>query len=131
MRESVHDELCDGVRPLGVRERAHRVHEVGRALELAHLRDRHPLDLSVGERERVALGCALMRLPRVLIADEPVRGVDRAVRRRLVDELRAHAASGAAVLVATHDRDFATALGDVHITMANGQVIQRATEGVR
>jgi energy-coupling factor transport system ATP-binding protein len=66
---------------------------------------RHPRDLSSGERERLALAAVEVGQPDVLVLDEPTRGLDpdrkRDLSRRLVD----YAASGRAVLVATHDAE--------------------------
>ncbi len=66
---------------------------------------RHPRDLSSGERERLALAAVAVAEPDLLVVDEPTRGVDPARKAVLGEWLEAHAASGKAVLVATHDRD--------------------------
>ena len=67
--------------------------------------DRHPRDLSSGERERLALAAVAVAEPDVLILDEPTRGVDPERKARLGVWLEEYAASGKAVLVATHDRN--------------------------
>lgn len=59
--------------------------------------------LSGGERQRVAIARALVRTPTILIADEPTAALDEATGRTIVDNVRAIADSGTAVLVATHD----------------------------
>lgn len=59
--------------------------------------------LSVGERQRVAIARALVRIPSLLIADEPTAALDKETGAHIVDTLRNIAASGTAVLVATHD----------------------------
>lgn len=59
--------------------------------------------LSVGERQRVAIARALVRVPSLLIADEPTAALDHETGAHIVDTLRTIAASGTAVLVATHD----------------------------
>ena len=84
----------------------------GRALAtvgLAGFEQRHPRDLSSGERERLALACVLAPDPDVLVLDEPTRGVDPPRKRELAELLRRHARSRA-TLVVTHDLVFA---GDV------------------
>ena len=67
--------------------------------------DRHPRDLSSGERERLALAAVAVAEPDVLILDEPTRGVDPERKAALGAWLEEYAASGKAVVVATHDRD--------------------------
>ncbi|HZB76572.1 MAG TPA: ATP-binding cassette domain-containing protein, partial [Solirubrobacteraceae bacterium] len=66
---------------------------------------RHPRDLSSGERERLALASVAVAEPDVLILDEPTRGVDPERKARLGAWLEEYAASGKAVVVATHDRE--------------------------
>jgi energy-coupling factor transport system ATP-binding protein len=68
--------------------------------------DRHPRDLSSGERERLGLAAVSVAEPDLLILDEPTRGMDPDRKAELVEWLAAYAARGRAVLVATHDRSF-------------------------
>jgi energy-coupling factor transport system ATP-binding protein len=68
--------------------------------------DRHPRDLSSGERERLGLAAVTVSEPELLVLDEPTRGMDPGRKRELGAWLAAYAASGRAVLVATHDRSF-------------------------
>jgi energy-coupling factor transport system ATP-binding protein len=67
--------------------------------------DRHPRDLSSGERERLALASVAVAEPDLLILDEPTRGLDPERKAVLGEWLQEYAASGRAVLLATHDRD--------------------------
>ncbi len=62
------------------------------ALDLAEVADRHPLDLSVGQRERVALARVLVADPGVIVLDEPTRGMDPARKAALAALLRRRAA---------------------------------------
>jgi energy-coupling factor transporter ATP-binding protein EcfA2 len=68
--------------------------------------ERHPRDLSSGERERLGLAAVEVGKPDLLILDEPTRGVDPERKAELATRLLAYAAGGRAVLVATHDRGF-------------------------
>ena len=83
------------------------------ALHAAGLGDRlqaHPADLSVGERQRLALVAATAHRPPIWLLDEPTRGMDAAARRWVALHAVAHAASGGVVLVATHDPALAAAI---------------------
>ncbi|MEA2228415.1 MAG: energy-coupling factor transport system ATP-binding protein [Solirubrobacteraceae bacterium] len=92
---------------------------------LAGLGDRHPRDLSGGERQRLALAIVLGgdTAPAAVCLDEPTRGMDRAVKGELADRLRALSAGGAAVLVATHDAEFAAAFAERVVLLADGRPI--------
>jgi energy-coupling factor transport system ATP-binding protein len=78
---------------------------------LARFAQRHPRDLSSGERERLALAAVLATEPDLLVLDEPTRGVDPERKRALAELLRRDAA-GRATLLVTHDLDFARAVCD-------------------
>jgi energy-coupling factor transport system ATP-binding protein len=83
------------------------------ALAAAGLADRidsHPSELSVGERQRLALVAATAHRPHVWLLDEPTRGMDAHARRWVACHLLAHAAAGGVVLVATHDSALAAAV---------------------
>jgi len=68
--------------------------------------ERHPRDLSSGERERLGLAAVAVSEPDLLVLDEPTRGVDPERKAALAAWLAEYAAAGRAVLVATHDRSF-------------------------
>ncbi|HWH14020.1 MAG TPA: ABC transporter ATP-binding protein [Miltoncostaeaceae bacterium] len=117
--ERVDEELGYGLRATGVGARARRARVAAalRAHAIAHLAGRHPLDLSVGERERVAVAAAAVLRPAVLALDEPTRGVDGRGRQRLGALLRAHADAGGAVVVATHDPGFVRDWCDARVAL--------------
>jgi energy-coupling factor transport system ATP-binding protein len=73
------------------------------AAGLAWAAERHPRDLSSGERERLALSAVAVAEPDLLILDEPTRGLDPDRKAELAARLEAYAAAGRGVLVATHD----------------------------
>ncbi len=126
LTERVDDEVAYVLVRLGVAddERRRAVAGALREADLEGMDDRHPLDLSVGERERVALAAGLITRPGVIVLDEPTRGMDPVRKARLGALLRARAAQGAAVLVTTHDAAFAAATA--HRILTLDQVAVRA-----
>jgi energy-coupling factor transporter ATP-binding protein EcfA2 len=99
-----------------------------RALALAGLEGmaaRNPRDLSGGERQRLALAIVTDGEddPAVLALDEPTRGMDRLAKALLAEELGRRAAHGQAVIVATHDPEFACACAERAVLLADGRVI--------
>jgi putative ABC transport system ATP-binding protein len=74
------------------------------SLGIAHLADRSPAETSLGEQQRVAVARAIIASPAILVADEPTSHQDEANVHRVLDSLAACAASGSAVLIATHDQ---------------------------
>jgi energy-coupling factor transport system ATP-binding protein len=86
------------------------------AVGLAGYEDRHPRDLSSGERERLALAAVLAPDPDLLVLDEPTRGVDPERKRELAGLLREDTAR--ATLVVTHDIAFAKAVADRVVSLA-------------
>jgi energy-coupling factor transporter ATP-binding protein EcfA2 len=99
------------------------------AVGLAELSQRNPRDLSGGERQRLALAIVTGsgEAPAVLALDEPTRGMDREAKSELARELRRRSEQGQAVIVATHDPEFAAACADRAILMADGRVIADGT----
>ncbi len=88
--------------------------------EFAALPARHPRDLSVGERRCLAIALQTLGGARVLLVDEPTRGLDPAASALVAAALRAHAAAGGAVLFATHDAEFVAAVAHRVVPMADG-----------
>ncbi|MBB4715561.1 energy-coupling factor transport system ATP-binding protein [Streptomyces luteogriseus] len=85
--------------------------------------DTHPRDLSEGQRLALALAVVLTARPPLLLLDEPTRGLDYAAKARLVAVLRALAAEGHAIVLATHDVELAAELADRVVLLAEGEVI--------
>jgi heme ABC exporter ATP-binding subunit CcmA len=78
--------------------------------------------LSAGQQRRTALAAALARRPRLLLLDEPHAGLDAAGRELLDGLLRASAAEGRTVLLASHELDRARSLADREVTIVSGQM---------
>ncbi|MEM7140150.1 MAG: ABC transporter ATP-binding protein [Actinomycetota bacterium] len=105
--------------------RAHRVEELLALVGLHGYRDRDTTTLSGGEAQRVALARALAPEPRLILFDEPLGALDRALRDRLIDDLpRVLAATGTAAIHVTHDHDEAFALADRIGVMDAGRLLR-------
>lgn len=83
----------------------------------------HPRDLSEGQRLSLVLAIQLAWRPRVLLLDEPTRGLDYTAKALLSKQLDALARDGHAVLVATHDVEFVAGVADRVVVLAEGDVI--------
>lgn len=75
-------------------------------LELSDLREYNPMDLSGGEKQRLALGKVLLRRPEVLLLDEPTKGLDAAFKKKLSHLFSRLRASGVTIVMASHDLEF-------------------------
>ncbi|MFM1965101.1 MAG: hypothetical protein RL134_826 [Actinomycetota bacterium] len=85
--------------------------------------DAHPRDLSEGQRLVLALAVILVATPAVLLLDEPTRGLDYPTKERLSALLRDLAASGHAIVVATHDVELAAETATRVVVLADGEVV--------
>jgi energy-coupling factor transport system ATP-binding protein len=89
--------------------------------------DVHPRDLSEGQRLALVLAIQLVAAPRVILLDEPTRGLDYTGKRALVGILDSLAAEGRVVAISTHDVEFVAAAADRVIVMADGDVVAKGS----
>jgi energy-coupling factor transport system ATP-binding protein len=82
----------------------------------------YPRDLSVGERQRVALGAVMVACPGALLLDEPTRGLDYDAKHVLLDLLKGWRDEGMAILLVTHDVELAAQVADRVVLLENGQI---------
>ncbi|HJQ20667.1 MAG TPA: ATP-binding cassette domain-containing protein [Gemmatimonadaceae bacterium] len=106
-----------------------RARELLEELGVAHRAQARPHQLSGGEAQRVAIARALAPDPRVLLMDEPTAALDPARRTALAQTLRQLAAKGRALLIATHDTDFAEACADRVAVLAEGRIVEAGPPG--
>jgi cell division transport system ATP-binding protein len=94
------------------------------ALDRVGLLDRasaHPMELSGGEQQRVAVARAIANRPQIILADEPTANLDRAAADRVIDALRAFHSVGVTCMISTHDEQVLGSAGRV-IRLEQGQV---------
>ncbi len=122
---SVGTNLAFGLRGLQAGERAARVKDLLRLLDLEGAERRRPGELSGGQQQRVALGRALARNPQLLLLDEPLSALDRPAQQRLRKELRDLLRRlDLPTVWVTHDRAEALQLGDRLVVLDQGRVRQ-------
>jgi energy-coupling factor transport system ATP-binding protein len=92
-------------------------------LGLASVATRDPRDLSGGEQQRAALASILVAEPRIILLDEPTRGLDYVQKRNLAALLLSFKGEGRTVVMATHDVELAAACADRVVLMGEGQVV--------
>jgi energy-coupling factor transport system ATP-binding protein len=85
--------------------------------------DRHPRDLSEGQRLTLALAIVLAAEPPLVLLDEPTRGLDYTAKHRLVQILRDLAGAGHAVMLATHDVELVAEVATRVVVIADGEVV--------
>ena len=107
--------------------RAHRLPPDGAALleslSLTRYSQHDPRDLSVGEKQRVALAAVLAGEPLMLVLDEPTRGLDYIQKGALANILRDLRDSGRTIVLATHDVELAARLADRVVLLDDGEIV--------
>jgi ABC-type Fe3+/spermidine/putrescine transport system ATPase subunit len=105
-------------------ERERRVSAMLELLRLSGLQARYPRQLSGGQQQRVALGRALAYDPQIILMDEPLGALDKALRVEMEQEIRSlHRELGTTIVYVTHDQQEALALSDRIAIMRDGEVV--------
>ena len=124
---TVAENMAFGLKIAGVAagERAAKVQEAARILQLEPLLARKPKALSGGQRQRVAIGRAIVRNPKVFLFDEPLSNLDAALRVNMRLELmRLHESLRATMIYVTHDQTEAMTMADKIVVLNGGQIEQ-------
>lgn len=104
------------------------VHRVAKILRIDHLVERLPSQLSNGQKQRVAIGRALVRNPNVFLMDEPIAHLDAKLRHHMRSELKEMQSSfNSTVIYVTHDFLEAVSLGDRIAIINEGKIVQVGT----
>jgi len=114
------------LRVTGARDRAVEgpVRELLSWVGLGDKLDAHPPTLSGGEKQRLAIARAVIRRPRLLVADEPTGNVDRANAQRLMRLFEALNQHGATVVLATHDERLISQYAHPRLRLAEGRLVE-------
>ena len=102
-----------------------RAEEAARLVQIDGLMDRKPSELSGGQQQRVAIARALVKMPRVLLLDEPLSNLDARLRLQTREEIRRiQKETGITTVFVTHDQEEAMSISDVIVVMKLGVVQQ-------
>ena len=93
------------------------------------LLESHPYDLSGGEKQLLALAMVLAQKPRLLLMDEPTKGLDACAKKQYAQALKALRAQGTAIVIVTHDTAFAARCADRCLLLFRGQVVAEDVPG--
>ena len=110
---------------LSKQEMLDRAYEAARLVQIDELMDRKPSELSGGQQQRVAIARALVKMPRVLLLDEPLSNLDARLRLQTREEIRRiQKETGITTIFVTHDQEEAMSISDVIVVMKLGVVQQ-------
>ncbi|MCR4956883.1 MAG: ATP-binding cassette domain-containing protein [Lachnospiraceae bacterium] len=121
---TVEDELLEVVLPMKIsdEEKVSMVEEMLEKMELSALRENHPYDLSGGEQQRLAIGKILLLKPKILLMDEPTKGLDPFFKRTLAGILKDLTKEGMSILMVSHDVEFCASYADRCAMFFDGEI---------
>lgn len=113
-----------GLHDLSAPKRQKRSAEILGVFRVGKLKNRKPGQISGGEQQRIALARSLVTHPRLLLLDEPLTGLDAALKSAIVEDLRVwNSANRIPILYVTHSREEVDALGERVIAIENGRIV--------
>ena len=102
-----------------------KAHEAAALVQIDELMDRKPSELSGGQQQRVAIARALVKMPKVLLLDEPLSNLDARLRLQTREEIRRiQRETGITTVFVTHDQEEAMSISDLIVVMKSGEVQQ-------
>lgn len=108
-------------------DRALRIEHVNDVTDIESLLDKHPFDLSGGEQQRAALAKVLLTDPKILLLDEPTKGIDAFFKRQLASVLDDLKRDGVAIVMVSHDIEFCARHADAVAMMFDGEIVAQST----
>lgn len=109
--------------PPGDPTAARQIRSVSELCEISGLLDSHPFDLSGGEQQRAALAKVLLTRPKILLLDEPTKGLDSFFKRKFAAILGNLKAQGVTIVMVSHDVEFCARYADLVSMFFDGQIM--------
>ena len=125
IKSSVRDDFGEVLEALDIPKahRAERIEAVAEKIGISRLLDCHPYDLSGGEQQKCALAKMLLSEPKILLLDEPTKGIDAGAKQRLKGILAGLKNDGITLLTVTHDVEFAADCADRCALFFDGEIV--------
>ena len=118
-------ENLKGKEKLTKEQMSEKAYEAAKLVQIEGLMDRKPKELSGGQQQRVAIARALVKMPRVLLLDEPLSNLDARLRLQTREEIRRiQRETGITTIFVTHDQEEAMSISDLIVVMKDGVVQQ-------
>ena len=116
-------ENLKGKDKLSKQEMLEKAYEAARLVQIEELMERRPGELSGGQQQRVAIARALVKMPKVLLLDEPLSNLDARLRLQTREEIRRiQRETGITTIFVTHDQEEAMSISDMIVVMDKGVV---------
>jgi energy-coupling factor transporter ATP-binding protein EcfA2 len=125
--DTVHEELNLAAQKYGKAHPAEEVERMISKLSLERILYQHPHDLSGGEQQKAALACVLLGQPKILLLDEPTKGLDPQVKLQLASMLSSLHQEGLTILMVTHDVEFAASTASRCLLLFDGEIASSGT----
>ena len=121
-------EMCDGRAANGAADRSaaseeEQILKIAELCEIDDLLDRHPYDLSGGEQQRTALAKVMLTKPKILLLDEPTKGMDSFFKQKFARVLKRLQTEGVTVVMVSHDVEFCARYADLTGMFFDGSIV--------
>ena len=125
VKNTVYADLFEVTKLLGMSktDAEQRISELGDRLDIKHLFESHPYDLSGGEQQKAALAKILLMNPKIILLDEPTKGLDAYSKKTFSGILAELKKDGKTIVIVTHDVEFAAEYADRCAMFFDGQIV--------
>ncbi len=125
VKNTVYADLFEVTKLLGMAksDAERKIEELGECLDIKHLFESHPYDLSGGEQQKAALAKILLMNPKIILLDEPTKGLDAYSKKTFAEILSQLKCNGKTIVIVTHDVEFAAEYADRCAMFFDGQIV--------
>lgn len=129
IKDKIYDDLADLLEALNIPKKEHekKITDIAEKTEIINLLERHPFDLSGGEQQKCALAKILMLNPKILLLDEPTKGLDAYSKLKLSKIFQTLKNGGLTIIMVTHDVEFAAENADRCSLFFDGEILSADT----